>query len=104
MECQIERKIIDMVERLDKEQLMAGKAREGDVKDIALVRIGVHCPNEAVSSNALGDWREKRVTRDRLRRGLPRWEAIARLETREMIDLAAMLRIDHMEARIEVGD
>lgn len=104
MECQIERKIIDMVERLDKEQLMARKAREGHVKDIALVRIGVHCPNEGDSSNALGDWREKRVTRDRLRRGLPRWEAIARLETREMIDLAAMLRIDHMEARIEVGD
>lgn len=43
MECQIERKIIDMVER----QFIVGKAREGDVKDIALVRIGIHCANEA---------------------------------------------------------
>lgn len=32
-----------MVER----QFIVGKAREGDVKDIALVRIGIHCANEA---------------------------------------------------------
>ena len=59
----MKRKNLDLTERLNKQGIVAGGARQGDVKDIALIGNSIHCPNETGpvtgSSYALGNGKKR---------------------------------------------